>query len=67
MAEAVRKKVADNRTVSDNEKFRFTCSIGVAQWNTGEITIEAALDRADQALYSAKSFGRNRVVGYELS
>ncbi|UTW57054.1 GGDEF domain-containing protein [Kordiimonas sp. SCSIO 12603] len=67
MAETVRKNVADNRTISENEKLRFTCSIGVAQWNQGEITIEAALDRADQALYSAKSFGRNRVVGYELS
>ncbi len=65
IAEAIRKATANNRTVSDAEKFRFTCSIGVAQWGSGEITIEAALDRADQALYSAKSFGRNRVVGYE--
>lgn len=67
VAEAIRKKTANHQTVSDAEKFRFTVSIGVAAWMEGEISIEAALDRADQALYSAKSYGRNRVVGYELS
>lgn len=66
IAEGIRKATAAHQTVSEDEKFRFTCSMGVAQWISGEITIEAALDRADQALYSAKSFGRNRVVGYEV-
>ncbi|MFC3050751.1 GGDEF domain-containing protein [Kordiimonas pumila] len=67
IAEQIRKETAKHQTVSGVEKFRFTCSIGVAQWQKDEITIEAVLDRADQALYSAKSFGRNRVVGYEVS
>lgn len=65
VSEAIRKATAAHVTVHESEKFRFTTSIGVAQWFRGEITIEAALDRSDQALYSAKSFGRNRVVGYE--
>jgi len=65
VAELIRKQTAAHITVHESEKFRFTASIGVAQWLPGEITIEAALDRADQALYSAKTFGRNRVVGYE--
>lgn len=65
IAEAIRKATSFHTTVHEAEKFRFTASIGVAQWNPDEITIEAALDRADQALYSAKAYGRNRVVGYE--
>ncbi len=67
MAEEIRKKTANHQTVAGAEKFRFTASIGVAPWLEGEVSIEAALDRADQALYSAKSYGRNRVVGYEFA
>ncbi|NVJ98460.1 MAG: diguanylate cyclase [Alphaproteobacteria bacterium] len=67
LAEKIRKTTAKSHTVSDNEKFRFTASIGVAQWLAPEVTIEPALDRADQALYSAKSYGRNRVVGFETA
>ncbi|MCJ9429198.1 GGDEF domain-containing protein [Kordiimonas marina] len=67
MAETIRRETARNQTVCDVEKFRFTASIGVAQWLPEEITIEPALDRADQALYSAKTYGRNRVVGFEYA
>lgn len=65
IAERIRRNTAQMQTVSGSEVFRFTTSIGVAPWISGEISIEPALDRADKALYSAKSFGRNRVVGYE--
>lgn len=65
IAESIRKATSLHTTLHDTEKFRFTVSIGVAQWIPGEITIEAALDRSDRALYSAKTYGRNRVVGYE--
>ncbi|WP_068306984.1 MULTISPECIES: GGDEF domain-containing protein [Kordiimonas] len=67
LAEDIRKATAKNQTVCEAEKFRFTASIGVAQWMQEEITIEPALDRADQALYSAKAYGRNRVVGFEYA
>ena len=67
MAEEIRQETAAHITVHESEKFRFTASLGVAQWHKGEITIEAALDRSDQALYSAKAYGRNRVVGYETT
>ncbi|TNE65224.1 MAG: GGDEF domain-containing protein [Alphaproteobacteria bacterium] len=67
LAETIRRETARHQTVSDTEKFRFTASIGVAQWLPDEITIEPALDRADQALYSAKTYGRNRVVGFEYA
>jgi len=67
LAETIRRETARNQTVCDQEKFRFTASIGVAKWLPEEITIEPALDRADQALYSAKTYGRNRVVGFEYA
>ena len=65
IAERIRKGTTQMQTECDSEVFRFTTSMGVAAWNTGETSIEPALDRADRALYSAKSYGRNRVVGYE--
>lgn len=40
---------------------RKTCSFGIAEYRPGEAP-EATLGRADQALYRAKSEGRNRVV-----
>jgi diguanylate cyclase (GGDEF)-like protein/PAS domain S-box-containing protein len=53
------------------EKLRFrgraaelsiTASIGVAEVRLGEMGADAALSRADRALYSAKRAGRNRVA-----
>jgi diguanylate cyclase (GGDEF)-like protein len=38
-----------------------TCSAGIAQWN-GHETPEAAIRRADEALYAAKASGRNRTT-----
>jgi|GEM_PF-1500553 len=67
LAEDIRRQTAKHQTVCEAEKFRFTTSIGVAQWMPDEVTIEPALDRADQALYSAKAYGRNRVVGFEYA
>lgn len=65
IAERIRKSTTQMQTECESEVFRFTTSMGVAAWSAGETSIEPALDRADRALYSAKSYGRNRVVGYE--
>jgi len=65
VAELIRRNTAKNKTISDAVEFRFTTSVGVAPWLPGEVSIELALDRADKALYNAKVYGRNRVVGYE--
>src|SRR6185503_14353378 len=43
-------------------KISITISIGIAAWEGESDTAEALLHRADQALYSAKRSGRNRVV-----
>jgi len=41
-------------------KLRFTASMGVAEWQTGDDT-ESLIKRVDRALYRAKNEGRNRV------
>jgi two-component system cell cycle response regulator len=43
------------------EKLPVTVSIGLAEWHAPD-GVEALVRRADQALYSAKRTGRNRVV-----
>ncbi len=65
VAELIRRNTTRNKTISDSAEFRFTTSVGVAPWLPTEVSIEPALDRADKALYNAKTYGRNRVVGYE--
>lgn len=46
----------------DNREFRFTVSIGVAEYQTDNASIEQLLSAADAALYRAKNAGRNQVV-----
>jgi diguanylate cyclase len=43
----------------DNKEVFVTFSAGVTEWRPGE-TLEAALERADEALYEAKRTGKNR-------
>lgn len=45
-----------------NPPLHFTASIGVATFGQEELSIGTILNRADRALYKAKSAGRNRVV-----
>lgn len=56
-AERMRRSVEGNRV----EEIQVTISLGVAEYCPGE-SPEELLDRADQALYQAKSEGRNRVA-----
>jgi two-component system cell cycle response regulator len=43
-------------------EFPMTVSIGLAEWHGASDSAEAMIKRADQALYTAKRAGRNRVV-----
>ena len=43
----------------ENKEVLVTFSAGVTAWRHGE-TLEAALERADEALYEAKRTGKNR-------
>ncbi|MEH6386673.1 sensor domain-containing diguanylate cyclase [Pseudomonas profundi] len=61
-AERVRIAAETLEIRSDTDKtVRITVSIGVAEISIGHEPIEAALGRADRALYVAKHSGRNRV------
>jgi diguanylate cyclase (GGDEF)-like protein len=46
------------------ERVPVTASIGVAFWTAGE-SLESLVSRADQAMYAAKTAGRNRVSVHE--
>ncbi|CAA7625897.1 GGDEF domain-containing protein [Magnetospirillum sp. UT-4] len=63
IAERLRLAVQDDSsiTTADGATVRFTISIGVATYTTGD-SFDNLMTRADQALYRAKEGGRNRVV-----
>jgi diguanylate cyclase (GGDEF)-like protein len=57
-AERIRAAIASRPF---DESYRVTISVGVAEYRRGE-TVPELLTRADEALYRAKSEGRNRVI-----
>jgi two-component system cell cycle response regulator len=60
-AERLRRAIADTPfTLPDGKTLQVTASIGVAHITPGE-NLDAVLARADEAMYLAKSRGRNRV------
>ena len=61
-AERLRKHVAASPCVTATESITFTVSIGITACDHGEFTADHILAQADQALYQAKSDGRNRTV-----
>ncbi len=50
-------------TSMGSENVKLTCSCGVSSYHPESESFEEVLQRADEALYEAKSFGRNCVVG----
>jgi two-component system cell cycle response regulator len=61
LAERIRKSVAELEVVdSSRNRVQVTASFGVAQL-VGHESLEQLVDRADRAMYGAKSAGRNRV------
>ncbi|UTW56657.1 GGDEF domain-containing protein [Kordiimonas sp. SCSIO 12610] len=59
LAEDIRQSVENLSIVHENISFKFTTSVGIAKVHDEEFSIESALDRADAALYDAKTSGRN--------
>lgn len=63
IAERLRQSYADTAVLHhDNTAIYSTLSIGIAQANSALTDFQQLLAQADQALYSAKTQGRNRVI-----
>jgi diguanylate cyclase (GGDEF)-like protein len=62
-AERLRENVAASPFSEADCHIGITVSVGIAALDAADATVDAALVRADQALYRAKSQGRNRVCG----
>ncbi|HLH51619.1 MAG TPA: diguanylate cyclase [Roseiarcus sp.] len=60
-AERFRRAVAEQSVAVNGEPIKATVSIGVAEAWEAAANVAALMNRADQALYLAKSAGRNRV------
>ena len=61
-AERLRRNIAQVIFPTENEPVRITVSIGIAGLKHSSESLEALIERADQALYLAKQSGRNRTV-----
>ncbi len=57
--EAVRDAIANAAFNYKDQPMSITMSVGLSEFKTND-TLESAFERADQALYGAKSAGRNR-------
>jgi len=60
-AERLRQSVAETPLVNEGREIAITVSIGIASIRPQDASADAALIRADRALYNAKDAGRNRV------
>ena len=65
-ADRVRGLIAGTPIFVDGQALRITTSAGVAEIHNGE-QLRDIFKRADQALYSAKQAGRNKVLSAEVS
>lgn len=57
----------DFRKTVANSGLGFTISVGVAEWPRNGRSWEVVLRKADEALYAAKSSGRNRVSSAQIA
>jgi diguanylate cyclase (GGDEF)-like protein len=67
VAERIRADIeaSANRAIRGTEVLPITASFGLVALNAGSRSIEALIDQADQALYTSKKAGRNRVTVWE--
>lgn len=66
IAERIRQTVASTVFEADNDRLLATISIGIAEAEKFDTDIDRIIERADRALYEAKSRGRNCVHTFEI-
>jgi len=64
-AERLRKQLAAMEVGFNEQTFRITASLGVAERSANDSAIDEVIERADQALYQAKEQGRDQVVCWQ--
>jgi diguanylate cyclase (GGDEF)-like protein len=64
-AEAWRRRFGEMRVECGEQRIGTTVSIGIAEFPTHGRTAQGLIECADQAMYRAKSAGRDRVVIYQ--
>jgi diguanylate cyclase (GGDEF)-like protein len=62
LAETIRARLESTPLPTEGGPIQLHASLGLSRWQNGHDRMEDLLARADQALYRAKSEGRNRVV-----
>lgn len=65
VAERLRRRIEDAPISLEYSPLTVTISLGIATLDKGCESLAALLDRADQALYTAKQEGRNRVCVWQ--
>jgi diguanylate cyclase (GGDEF)-like protein len=60
-AERLRKTIGESWWVINDQHVRCTVSIGLAESNAGDLSLNELMKKADEALYTAKESGRNCV------
>ncbi|WP_244480551.1 sensor domain-containing diguanylate cyclase [Methylobacterium sp. Leaf399] len=67
LADRIRQTVADTVFEPEGQCLRATISIGMAEAEQTDEDIDRTIERADRALYEAKSSGRNCVRSFEAA
>lgn len=62
VAERIREKVSTFRLAVNGAEIGITLSLGVAEFDEQTDSLDKLIQRADQAMYEAKSGGRNRTL-----
>ena len=64
--ERLRKSIESQKTIYDGRLISVTMSFGIAAWEINrEIDVEGFIKMADEALYDAKTAGRNKCCPYK--
>ncbi|MGH1374620.1 MAG: diguanylate cyclase [Cellvibrionaceae bacterium] len=62
IAERLRARVSAMVIEQGEQSLRLTCSLGVVESSSSDLSVEQVIERADSALYHSKHKGRNQVT-----